>query len=960
MPAGMYDFAMSAQAMEDGNTEVRWFIVSEDGVTYWHGGVHTDTTAQKTDLNGLAFSFRPEVEGVTGINLYGVEVSMGDAIELPEKPFSSFYVDAWGAIGNRLDGTGWTLDNDSTTLVGDAYLSGDGTSSNWTAIRGGFGGTQSATLEEALIVTGEFEIVGADVDEWNPFRWGLYSHEDIGSLNNQYTDSAAWGYTENEGTDSAAFVSNESMAYGYLAVNQTGSQQAVSGNGGSGSLHAVNGGSWISTYSGGTAPLGSPFSQAPRFAIMPAGNYEFAMSVQPNVDGTTEVRWYIVSDDGVSYWHGGVHTDTTAQKTDFNGIAFSFRPEVEGVTGINLYAVQIDRGAPIELPERPFSSFYVDAWGAIGNRLDATGWTLDNDSTTLVGDAYLSGEGTSSNWTAIRGGFGDTQFATEDEALIVTGQFEILGADVDEWNPFRWGLYEHQDIGTLNNQYTDSAAWGYTENEGTDSAAFVSNESMAYGYLVVNQTGTQQPVSGNGGSGSLHAVNGGSWISTFSGGTAPLGSPYSHAPRFAIMPAGTYDFAMSVQPNADGTTEVRWYMISEDGETYWHAGVHTDTTMQKTEFNGLAFSFRPEVEGVTGINLYEVQVDRGAPIEIPPAPFSSFYVDTWGFLGGKFGGVDEADSAWALTPGELVGDVTISGEAATGWAAVAGSFGLTVTPLEEAVTISGSVILDGGGFEDANSLRLGLFDQDLGSQDSTETVGWVFTGDETANGYLFVPGDGLPWADGQTGTAGGIAGGAWYDAEGDGAYGLSAATATGTPTAGTYELVMKAGPVEGGIGFRLTLNKDDGSYSYEAAAIDGSASKTLATSSFNSVVFATNNSSTTSLSIEALEVTLEEFSPVAIEDERDGSIPEVYALEQNYPNPFNPTTNIKFSLPEASNVELAVFNMLGQKVMTLVSGTMQPGFHQVTFDGKNLASGMYVYRIKAGDFVSTRKMMLIE
>ena len=52
--------------------------------------------------------------------------------------------------------------------------------------------------------------------------------------------------------------------------------------------------------------------------------------------------------------------------------------------------------------------------------------------------------------------------------------------------------------------------------------------------------------------------------------------------------------------------------------------------------------------------------------------------------------------------------------------------------------------------------------------------------------------------------------------------------------------------------------------------------------------------------------------------------------------------------------------MLGQRVMTLVNGSMQPGFHQVTFDATMLASGMYVYRMKAGDFVSTRKMMLIE
>jgi hypothetical protein len=91
-----------------------------------------------------------------------------------------------------------------------------------------------------------------------------------------------------------------------------------------------------------------------------------------------------------------------------------------------------------------------------------------------------------------------------------------------------------------------------------------------------------------------------------------------------------------------------------------------------------------------------------------------------------------------------------------------------------------------------------------------------------------------------------------------------------------------------------------------------------------------------------------------------GEVPETYALEQNFPNPFNPTSNIKFSLPEAADVNLAVYNMLGQRVMTLVSASMQPGFHQVDFDARDLPSGMYIYRIEAGNFVSTRKMMLLK
>ncbi len=89
--------------------------------------------------------------------------------------------------------------------------------------------------------------------------------------------------------------------------------------------------------------------------------------------------------------------------------------------------------------------------------------------------------------------------------------------------------------------------------------------------------------------------------------------------------------------------------------------------------------------------------------------------------------------------------------------------------------------------------------------------------------------------------------------------------------------------------------------------------------------------------------------------------PLEFELKQNYPNPFNPTTNINFSLPQSSKVTLTVFDMLGRKVATLIDGKqMQAAKHSVKFNASALASGMYIYRIEAGTFVSTRKMMLIK
>lgn len=89
-------------------------------------------------------------------------------------------------------------------------------------------------------------------------------------------------------------------------------------------------------------------------------------------------------------------------------------------------------------------------------------------------------------------------------------------------------------------------------------------------------------------------------------------------------------------------------------------------------------------------------------------------------------------------------------------------------------------------------------------------------------------------------------------------------------------------------------------------------------------------------------------------------IPDDYRLEQNYPNPFNPSTTIRYGLPHKSTVQLTVFNTLGQKVATLVQGEEEAGYHEVNFDGSSMSSGVYFYRLRAGDFVQTCKLMLLK
>lgn len=88
--------------------------------------------------------------------------------------------------------------------------------------------------------------------------------------------------------------------------------------------------------------------------------------------------------------------------------------------------------------------------------------------------------------------------------------------------------------------------------------------------------------------------------------------------------------------------------------------------------------------------------------------------------------------------------------------------------------------------------------------------------------------------------------------------------------------------------------------------------------------------------------------------------PDKFELNQNYPNPFNPITSIKFSLPSAGNVKLSVYNLLGQEVQTLVNGFKEAGVHTVSFEAKNLNSGIYLYKLEANGLTSVKKMTLLK
>jgi hypothetical protein len=89
-------------------------------------------------------------------------------------------------------------------------------------------------------------------------------------------------------------------------------------------------------------------------------------------------------------------------------------------------------------------------------------------------------------------------------------------------------------------------------------------------------------------------------------------------------------------------------------------------------------------------------------------------------------------------------------------------------------------------------------------------------------------------------------------------------------------------------------------------------------------------------------------------------VPNEFALYQNYPNPFNPATNIQFSLPKAARINLSVYNLLGEKIATLLNEDKEAGFYNVQFDASKLSSGVYIYRLTTGDFIKTMKMNFIK
>ncbi|UCE64968.1 MAG: T9SS type A sorting domain-containing protein, partial [Candidatus Zixiibacteriota bacterium] len=123
-------------------------------------------------------------------------------------------------------------------------------------------------------------------------------------------------------------------------------------------------------------------------------------------------------------------------------------------------------------------------------------------------------------------------------------------------------------------------------------------------------------------------------------------------------------------------------------------------------------------------------------------------------------------------------------------------------------------------------------------------------------------------------------------------------------------------------------------------------------STYEATLFVHNNTpATPEIEVEINGVTgVEEIS----------GLPKVYSLAQNFPNPFNSRTSINFALPQQSDVKIEVYNVLGQKTATLAEGLLPAGGHTVIWDASDVASGVYYYKLSAGDYTSIKMMTLLK
>ncbi len=838
-----------------------------------------------------------------------------------------FYVGNWGATGQ---GMGWPILNDSSTVVGNASMGSDEPPALWATIRGGFDYDVEATTDSAIVVKGKLEFVGDGFqDQYTPIRYALTYQNDPGTLQYQYTDSACWSV--NDGN------------YGYEFTPRSGNGALANGNGGSGTLWTIINGNWNSTYSNGGLPISTVF-QAPAYANMVEGVYDWAISVQPLSDGTNEVRWYLIEENN-KYWCGGISIDTAQVITKFNGINFGIIQGLNNnLTRFNLTEVRVEKGEPIQEPLPHPIVTYIDQWGFIGGRFG--GWKFIPGD--IDGNASISGDSELTDWAAIRGEFFDKIKLSEDNALIVKGKIKFIGSGFEGLDGFKFGIFNSDSAGYIIDSPVDSTHWSGKENYHTGYLFSPPGEPNFAEWWV--------PYSTEG------KVINDVWLGTNS--YISLGSKLQ-TPANAVSTEGEYDFAVSVVALTDNVTEVRFFLVKQDNSYFF-----TDSIIDKHQplseqfFNCVCFAVNSTNKNLRRLDLYDVYIDMGEQIKLPEAPWKPYYITRWGFIGNKYGG-------WKFTPGWLVGDFSISGDSPNrGWAAIEGRFLEPVKiPNNKALVVSGKMEFLNGGFEATNSLRLGMFYSDsTGNLVSSPVDSIHWSGSENYHsGYLFIPPVGnnelLKW-NGIPASIGAVVNNIWLNTDGKNNYPIGdilQEPAGVLPASGVYDFAIQVAEIPDTTAeIRFYLIQEDMGYACYGSFIDKN--NPLATKKFNCIAFALDSGNTTT-AINFYEVQINLYDRiVGVEEPKEDILPATNFLSQNYPNPFNPTTNFVFRIADFGLVSLKIYDTLGREVATVIEKELAPGYYIFPFSISQfpLSSGIYFYQLKAKNYIETKKFVLLK
>lgn len=608
---GVYNWAISVQSLSDGSNEIRWYLVEENN-QYWFGGTVSDTAQVSTKFNGICFGIGDGITtAMTQFKLTGVKVEKGVPITVPAAPWAPFYVpiNNWGVFA-RGPAPNWKFVPGD--LDGNAGLLGTtAPSGTWSVIRGGFLETVTATTEKAIIVTGKMKFTGAGPETWGAIRYGLFYHDSAGTVHNAGTDSAKWMRKINA-SDTVYVVGKESGATGYMFQPRSGANDIPSWAAGGGGTHGITRyGNWLSTF--GNNLSAGIVTQKPVLAVADAGTYDFAFSVQPKLDGTKEVRFYFIKEHAVgvqtTFWWGGTFIDTTTIPSMFNGVVFGINggngAETGLLRGFDLIDVQVDLGDPITVPDAPWEDFYlaINQWGVIGGKTG--GWKFIPGD--LDGNAGIGGTVPNTDLAAISGTFGEAIIPPSDKILKFTGKIILEGGGFEGTGGLRFGLFDNDNAGSV-------------QNAGTDSARLSRPENNHSGYLFLPRSGVSAlPTWGSGGLGDWGAVVNSAWYGPDSTVNNYVLGNQVQVPADALASAGTYDFVIEVQVLDNGTNELGYSLIKDD-LSYSIRGFDVDAHSPRAtnKFNSISFALNNwSGSTTTALKVVDVYISRANSFTVP-------------------------------------------------------------------------------------------------------------------------------------------------------------------------------------------------------------------------------------------------------------------------------------------------------------------------------------------------------